>query len=189
MSALKYLEIKAHNELLDSNKWKLLLETSLPLLTQFILRITLSRVKKIGIDNVLSSFQNSYWVSKKILNLMITEHEHPNSVGFGIAEIKSHIRQKFDWPVIQCWIAPNRTIHNDLMIVNKSISLKLYDNNNLISCPYYFDNVKCLIVNNMDSAHIHSIFVYSSQSRALKHLITYVRCILLILIRLSPLIF
>ncbi|CAF3703595.1 unnamed protein product [Rotaria sp. Silwood1] len=54
MPALKYFEIKARNELLDANGWKLLLETSLPSLTHFILRTTSSRVKEIGLDNVLS---------------------------------------------------------------------------------------------------------------------------------------
>ncbi|CAF1384610.1 unnamed protein product [Rotaria sordida] len=120
MPVLKYLEIKAHNELLDENGWKLMLETSLPLLTHFVLRTTSSRVEKIGIDSVLSSFQNSYWISKQNFYLMITEHVHPNSVDFGIGETKSHIQQEFHWPVIRCWIAPNRTIHNDLMIPSQS---------------------------------------------------------------------
>ncbi|CAF1198196.1 unnamed protein product [Rotaria sp. Silwood1] len=102
MLALKYLEIKAHSELLDANGWKLLLETSLPLLTHFILRTALSRVKRIGLDNVLSSFQNSYWVSKQNFNLMITEHEHWDSDDFGIDETTSHIRHEFDCPVIRC---------------------------------------------------------------------------------------
>ncbi|CAF5165371.1 unnamed protein product, partial [Rotaria sp. Silwood1] len=60
MPVLKHLEIKAHSKLLDGNAWKMLLETSLPLLTHFILRTTLFRVQKTGLHNVLASFQNSY---------------------------------------------------------------------------------------------------------------------------------
>ncbi|CAF3924674.1 unnamed protein product, partial [Rotaria sp. Silwood1] len=82
---------------------------------------------------------------------MVTKHEHPNSVGFGIDDTKFHVWDEFDWPMIQCWIAPNRNIHNNLMIINKSITLSLHNNNNLTSCAYYFDNVKCLIVNNMNN--------------------------------------
>ncbi|CAF1459542.1 unnamed protein product, partial [Rotaria sp. Silwood1] len=93
MPVLKYLEIKAHSELLDANAWKMLLETSLPLLTHFTLRTTSSCVEEIGL-----------------------QHEHWDSIGFGIDETKSHVRHEFDWPVIQCWTAPNHTNNNDLMI-------------------------------------------------------------------------
>ncbi|CAF3647417.1 unnamed protein product [Rotaria sp. Silwood1] len=51
MPVLKHLEIKAHSKLLDGNAWKMLLETSLPLLTHFILRTTLFRVQKTGLHN------------------------------------------------------------------------------------------------------------------------------------------
>ncbi|CAF0961539.1 unnamed protein product [Rotaria sordida] len=48
MPVLKRLEIKAHNEILDGNVWKMLLETSLPLLNHFTLRTTTSRVQEAG---------------------------------------------------------------------------------------------------------------------------------------------
>ncbi|CAF1394680.1 unnamed protein product, partial [Rotaria sordida] len=116
MPILKYLEIKAHSELLDANAWKMFLEISLPSLTHFTLRTTSSRVEEIGLHNMLSSFQSSYWISKQNFNLMITEHERWNYVGFGIGETKYHFRHEFDWPMIWCWTAPNRTINNDLII-------------------------------------------------------------------------
>ncbi|CAF4978647.1 unnamed protein product, partial [Rotaria sp. Silwood1] len=46
MPILNRLEIKAHSEIFDGNAWKILLETSLPLLTHFTLRTTTFRVEK-----------------------------------------------------------------------------------------------------------------------------------------------
>ncbi|CAF3694868.1 unnamed protein product [Rotaria sp. Silwood1] len=57
---LNRLEIEAHNKRLDGNAWKILLETSLPLLTHFTLRTTIFRVEEVDLHNVLASFQSSY---------------------------------------------------------------------------------------------------------------------------------
>ncbi|CAF0961520.1 unnamed protein product [Rotaria sordida] len=109
MPLLNRLEIKAHTELLDGNVWKMLLETSLPLLTHFTLRTTTFRVEEVDLHHVLASFQSSYWISKKNFNIIITKHEYSDFNGFGIDKMKYNVRYEFDWPVIQCWIAPDRT--------------------------------------------------------------------------------
>ncbi|CAF4351395.1 unnamed protein product, partial [Rotaria sordida] len=109
MPVLNRLEIKAHTELLDANAWKMLLETSLPLLTHFTLRTTTFRLEEVDLQNVLASFQSSYWISKKNFNIILTKHEYSDFNGFGIDKMKYNVRYEFDWPVIQCWIAPDRT--------------------------------------------------------------------------------
>ncbi|CAF2877486.1 unnamed protein product, partial [Rotaria sp. Silwood2] len=116
MPVLKHVEIKAHSEIFNGNVWEMLVETSLPLLSHFSLRTTTSRISKADLQNVLASFQTSYWISKKNFNLIITEHQDENVNGFGINNMNCFIRDEFDWPVIQYWIAPNRTDNNDLMI-------------------------------------------------------------------------
>ncbi|CAF3767978.1 unnamed protein product [Rotaria sp. Silwood1] len=121
MPVLKRLEIKAYSEILDANAWQTLLETSLPLLTHFTLRTTTFRVEEDELQNVLAAFQNSYWLAKKNFNILITKHEHSDFNGFGIDKMKHNARYEFDWPVVQCWIAPNRTSNNELMIINENI--------------------------------------------------------------------
>ncbi|CAF3709761.1 unnamed protein product [Rotaria sp. Silwood1] len=163
---LKHLEIKAHSKLLDANAWKMLLETSLPLLTHFTLQTTTFRIEEVDLQDVLISFQSSYWISKKNFNIIVTKHEYSDFDGFGIDKMKHIVRCEFDWPVIQCWIAPKRTgNNNNLMIVNKEINLRIDDMNSFVSCHYYFDNVKCLIVDNMDSSLLKWVKTHVNCSR------------------------
>ncbi|CAF5045032.1 unnamed protein product, partial [Rotaria sp. Silwood1] len=102
MPYLKHLEIKAHNKLLDGNAWKILLETYLPLLTHFTLRMTTFRIEEVDLHNGLTSFQSSYWLSKKNFNIIITKHEYLDIDGFSIDKMKHNIQYEFDWPAIQC---------------------------------------------------------------------------------------
>ncbi|CAF3077829.1 unnamed protein product, partial [Rotaria sp. Silwood2] len=115
MPVLNRLEIKGGIQLLDANGWRMLLETSLLLLTHFCLRTTTSHEEEADVDNVLVAFQSPYWIEKKNFYIMITEHERWHFNGFGIHKMKHHVRDEFELPVLQCWIASNRSIGNDLI--------------------------------------------------------------------------
>ncbi|CAM4954362.1 unnamed protein product [Rotaria socialis] len=152
MPILNRLEIRAHGVLIDADAWKICFETSLPLLTHFHIRATVSGIEKTGIENVLASFQTSYWIAKKNFNIMITEHNNRLRPISNIDSIALLNKTEFDQPVTCCWTAPDRTSKNELVKVNTNISWQLVDSNNTILHNYYFGNVKSLLMDNIEQS-------------------------------------
>ncbi|CAF3491685.1 unnamed protein product [Rotaria socialis] len=152
MPILNRLEIKAYGVLMDADAWRICFETSLPLLTHFYIRATISGIEKTGIENVLASFQTSYWVAKKNFNIMITEHENRLRHISNLNTITLLDKTEFDQSVTCCWIAPDRTSNNELVKVNRNICWKSVDRNSTILHNYYFDNVKIRAVDNIDKS-------------------------------------
>jgi len=161
MPVLNHLEIKAKGELVDAAAWKKLLETSLPLLTHFTLRTTAYHLQNVNIYNVLKSFRSSFWLSKKNFNIIITDHKGLKLNRFVTSVIQS--LDAFNLPVFQCWVEPDHTVNDGFITVNKITSLRLSVRENIVLCHYYFGNVTCLTVDNMD----RSLF---------KWMTTYVNC-------------
>lgn len=150
MPLLNRLEIKASSKLVDADAWEMLLKTSLPLLTHFTLRTTTFRLRYVDIYNVRASFQSSFWLSKENFNIIITDHKDLDFNTFDRFFTRNLDQYDFNLPVIQCSIAPDRPVNDSFNTVNKITSLRLSVTSNIVLCHYYFDNVKCLIVDNMN---------------------------------------
>ena len=162
---LKRLEIKAYNKFIDANEWESMLKSSLPLLNHFSLQIAAFDSQSFDLDNVLASFQTPFWIAKKNFNIMLTEYQQ---LSFDLMQLKSMSRyeqSKFDLQVFKCRIAPDRT-------VNKLPSLKLSDMYSTVSSHYYFDNVKCLDVDNINRTLLEWVTTYVNCSRITELTIT-----------------
>ncbi|CAF1255573.1 unnamed protein product [Rotaria magnacalcarata] len=169
MPDLHRLEIKTDAELLDADAWKMYFETSLPSLTHFSLRTTTSFANTTNVESVLRSFQNSYWIEKKNFNIIITDHEALTYGYLKIDQINPPARYKYDQPVTRCWMAPNRTIDNGMVTIDKSINLAIGDENCISSCPFYYDNVKYLVVANVNLSILSWLTTHVNCSQ-IKHL-------------------
>ncbi|CAF3447962.1 unnamed protein product [Rotaria socialis] len=169
MPDLHHLEIKTDAELLDADAWKMCFETSLPSLTRFSLRTTTSFANTTNVESVLRSFQNSYWIEKKNFNIIIADHEALAYDYLEVDQIKPPARYKYDQPVTGCWMAPNRTIDNSMVTIDKSINLAIGDKNCISSCPFYYDNVKYLVVANVNLSILSWLTTYVNCSQ-IKHL-------------------
>ena len=101
MPALCRLEIKACGALLDASAWEALSQTSLSSLTHFNLQITISRMKKDGIETVLASFETPFWISKENFYVMISKHAPLGYNRFGMDEAQTNQQNEFSQPVAQ----------------------------------------------------------------------------------------
>ena len=149
-----------------------MLESSLPLLNCFNLQVTASDLRNFNVDNLLASFQTPFWIAKKNFNIMITEHQESSSDPIPLHRLHDIEPYEFDLPVIKCQILPVRTVNGDVMIVNKLPSLKLSDICNTVWCHYYFENVKCLTVDNMNKTLLEWMTTYVNCSRITELTIT-----------------
>lgn len=161
---LSRLEIKAHNVLLNANAWETFLQTSLPLLNNFILKTTTSRIKKHDIENILSSFETKFWIEKKNFYLIITEHQSFRLNKHNSNQIQINDHDEFNQPVIQWWIVPIRARIDDIPmkdITNLGISGVV----NSLSSYYYFKNIKHLVIYNFDDKLLEWLLTYVNYSQ------------------------
>jgi hypothetical protein len=170
LPVLNHLEIKAKGNLVDADAWEKLLETSLPLLTHFTLRTTAYHLQDVNIYNVLTSFRSSFWLSKKNFKIIITDHKGLRLNRFDISVIQS--LDAFNLPVFQCWVEPDHTVNDGFITVSKITSLRLSVRENILFCHYYFDNVKCLIVDDMNKSLFKWMTTYVNCSRIKELIIT-----------------
>jgi len=164
LPALRRLEIKAHRALIDASAWEALLRTSLPLLTHFTLKTTTSRIKKNDIENTLASFETPFWIEKKNFYMIITEHHQLDSNRVVLDNMRGNDQDEFNQPVIQWWIVPMRARIDD--IPTKDItSFGISGVTGSLSHYYYFNNVKHLIVYNLDKNLLEWFVTYVNYSR------------------------
>ena len=157
---LNRLEIKAHMELIDADRWERLLETSLPLLSHFTLQTTFSDAASIGLHNILATFQTSFWIAKKNYNIIITEYKY-----FDADRYNEYHRSQFGLPIIRCQTAPDRTVNGGLTKVNEITRFRLLDTNSTVSSQCYFDNIKYLIVDIMNESVLKWMITHMNGSQ------------------------
>ncbi len=165
MPLLNCLEIDASSKLVDADAWMMLLKTSLPLLTHFTLRITLPQLSKISVHNVQASFQNLFWISKKNFNLIITTPRILDSESDERLFRQERSQHDYEQPVLQCWMAPDRTVKGDTITMDKIPSLILSSTSNIARCDYYVNNVKWLTVDNIDESLLRWVTTHVNCSR------------------------
>ncbi len=150
MPALRRLEIKANNGLLNANAWQDLLQTSLPSLTHFRLKSTTSRIKQDQIERILASFETPFWIEKTNFYLIITEHKILDSDRTYLNNRLIEDQDEFLQPVTRWWIVPTRARIDD--IPTKDIThIGITNAFKYLSDYYYFKNIKHLVVYNLDS--------------------------------------
>jgi hypothetical protein len=150
MPALRRLEIKANNGLLNANAWQDLLQTSLPSLTHFRLKSTTSRIRKDQIESILASFETPFWIEKTNFYLIITEHKILHYDKFHLNNKLIDDQDEFLQPVTRWWIVPTRARIDD--IPTKDIThIGITNAFKYLSDYYYFKNIKHLAVYNLDS--------------------------------------
>ena len=153
MPVLNRLEIEGGNQLTDADVWRMLFETSLLVLTHFTLRTSISRLQDIDIQEMQAMLQNISSKSKK--NFMIIINDNTASNFQNHAKFMGYRRDLYGFnqkPVLQCWIASNRTAGDNFVSLDQITSLTLATRSSIVSCPYYFNNVKCLIVDDLDES-------------------------------------
>ncbi|CAF2593568.1 unnamed protein product [Rotaria sp. Silwood2] len=149
MPVLRRLEIKAHSALLEANAWESLLQVSLSLLTNFILKTTTYCVNEADIEKILAKFDTPFWKAKKNFYMMITKHKYSNSNRFGIGNMQHGEQDEYNQSVIQCWVAPTRARIDDIP-TNEIMSFGISGVTSCLSNDYYFKNLKHLIIYNLD---------------------------------------
>ena len=169
---LKRLEIEGHNTFLSAYEWESVLESSLPLLNYFSLQIAVSVSHHQVLHIVLRSFQTPFWIDKKNFSIMFTEHQKLSSEPIQFYRMSRYKPSEFHLPVINYQIAPDRTANGDLMIVNELLSFKLSDVYSTVSRHYYLDNVKCLVVDNMNITLLEWVTTYVNCFRITELIIT-----------------
>lgn len=162
MPVLRYLEIKAHRELLQADAWEALLQTSLPLLIYFNLQTTTSCVKTADFDDILASFETPFWIEKQNFYFMITKHQDFSR--FDKDEMQINEQDEFEQPVTQWWIVPFRS-RVDNVPTNKILNLGISGTISSLSEYYYFQNVQNLFINDLNPDLLQWLETYVNYSR------------------------
>ena len=154
MPSLQRLEISAHDRLIGASAWETLIQTSLPLLTRFNLKTTEYTLRRRDIDEILNSFQSSFWTAKKNFRLMISKNERLYFNSALMNHVRGRRRRELDMsnslmlgPPVAGWrIALNCALNKDLHMMDAITSLRLSGMSTLPSCEHYLKNVKYLTV-------------------------------------------
>jgi hypothetical protein len=183
MPHLRHLEVtNSHNRFFNANDWQMVFKTSLPLLTHFTLKIIAARLSQQGLDNIhstLASFQTPFWMENKNFNIFIMMYKGFQDVIFYYQPIDTE-RHRFDINhnseiesgTAQFWTVPERSMNDNRLIMNRITSLCLYDKDPLPQNQYYFDNVKCLKVDNINSSLLKWLTTYVHLSKITKLIVS-----------------
>ncbi|CAF3937715.1 unnamed protein product [Rotaria sp. Silwood1] len=164
MSGLRRLEIKAHSLLLDASAWEILLQTSLPCLTYFVLQTTPNCIQDARILNKYPSFETSFWIEKKNFYMLTTKHQRLDFNRFDVNNMRADDHYEYDLPVIHCWTVPLRA-RLDSIPVNKITSLGISGVANSLSCYNYYNNVKHLVIRDLNEDLFEWIKIHVNYSR------------------------
>ncbi|CAF3415829.1 unnamed protein product [Rotaria sp. Silwood1] len=164
MPILRHLEIKAHNALLQASAWESLLKESLPLLNNFILKTTTYCINEADIENILTTFDTSFWRAKKNFYMMITKYEYSNLNRFDVGNMQYGEQDEYNQPVLRYWIVPIRACINDIP-TNEIINFGISDITSSLSNNYYFKNLRYLVVYNLDRDLLQWFLTYVNYSQ------------------------
>ncbi|CAF3322907.1 unnamed protein product [Rotaria sp. Silwood2] len=176
MPNLYHLEVlNSHNRFFNASDWQILLETSLPQLTYFTLKISAARLSQHSLDNIhrsLTSFQTPFWIENKNFNIFIMMYKCFGDIIFNYQPIDPR-RHQFDIDfnsqinsgTVQFWTVPERSIIDNRFLMDSITSLRLSAEDPLPPSQYYFENVKCLKVDCLNSSLLEWITTHIRLSK------------------------
>jgi hypothetical protein len=129
MPNLRYLEISnVDNSFLDGNIWKMFFQTSLPLVTDFRLKIDECFSRNEPANNkMMKSFQTPFWITKKNFNIYRISYSH-DSQGKSIFQyypIQIALDTNHGKDTLSFSTIPQRSTDNDYSILSKRTHLHL----------------------------------------------------------------
>lgn len=136
---LRRLELTAHDALVKATPWERLIQNTLPNLTQFYLKTSPSRLKKRIIEEVLLSFQTSFWIEKHTFYLLILEDKHLLNNRNTMNHIRGRSRQNSNYGNTEF-----RT--TSIYSTNTITGLYFFGNSSLLSCNHSFNNIRYIVI-------------------------------------------
>jgi hypothetical protein len=170
MPNLCHLEIiDKYGQLLDVYAWQKLLETSLPLLSRFVLKIGLSSLEEHHLRQILTSFQTPFWIEEEILHVYIITfeyvdddivlHYHPINSRFDLND-----RPRTEEKPCSFWTIPQRCVTNNRLLMDHLTTLSVSGISSILPTQFKLNNVKHLKVDHLNSSLFRWITTYINLS-------------------------
>ena len=173
---LRRLEIFAHRPMLNANDWQNLLQHTLPVLSQFLLRTNTRRLYRNDLENVLTSFEQIFDIENKDFRLLVTYYgldldyyesdrndplsDHPKMTD------ESWVHNiKADRPD-ECWTRPQDSPDTKIHAMNTITSLSIGES--VRTNQFYFDNITYLCVNSLKQSVIDWLTKHVNCSRIIE---------------------
>jgi hypothetical protein len=168
MPSLHRLEIQTLNGFHGISIWETLLKTLLPTLTYFNLATYAFNLNDVDV-NVLDSIQTPFWIGKRNFHIVIKKFARLDKNRFQSGNGQNFGEYGSNNPVDQWWIGPRRKLHDNLSAMNSISSLNLSTESSSLLQGHYLNNVKHLIVHELNDNLLELLTTHVNCSR-IKHL-------------------
>ena len=165
MSSLRHLEIRTQNGIWSITPWEILIKSSLPLLTSFILEETTTNLKDKDISTVLESTATPFWTAKPHFHVIIKQAVSKNKKPFYADISKNPDQYRWDETTARWFIGPQQKLGNDLSVLNSIHKLHLFIRADFLSPNAYLKNVTHLALDALDDQLLKRLTIHVNCSR------------------------